>query len=239
MNSTAVVFFVKDPRSEPVKTRLAADLISANESTNIYNSLLDITASTVWELENFHQVQTYFAVNSGWRPKNFHPKTKFVPQGEGNLGERLCQLHTKISNSFENVLFLGSDLPTLHTQIVLQAVQNLVNYETVIGPATDGGFYLFGTRSKLWINRWQTIKYSLPSTLSQIRILLGEDSCYFLRELTDVDDLKSLVCSVEEVSALPVLEVEHREFLRTAKNILEDAFKDHLGLRIPANELRP
>jgi len=94
-------------------------------------------------------------------------------QGNGDLTDRLNK------GLFETppgpVLFIGADAPDLSPALLRLAVFKLQTHDAVFGPASDGGFWLFGlnktprTDSPLYNVRWSTenaladVRANLPS----------------------------------------------------------------------------
>jgi rSAM/selenodomain-associated transferase 1 len=70
------------------------------------------------------------------------------PQGPGDLGERLARF---IGCHVDEgpVVVIGSDSPTLPRSLIEVAFVELRTADVVIGPATDGGYYLIGCRRHL------------------------------------------------------------------------------------------
>ncbi|NJM51243.1 MAG: glycosyltransferase [Sphingomonadales bacterium] len=69
------------------------------------------------------------------------------------------------------LIFFGADTPDLQARHIAQAVDGLQNYEVVIGPAEDGGYYLIGiTRPipKLFTNMPWSSEQVLPETLTRL-----------------------------------------------------------------------
>jgi len=67
-----------------------------------------------------------------------------------SLGERLrTALHEALAQGAGQVLFIGSDSPTLPASTLLQAFFALETHEIVLGPAFDGGYYLLGLHADL------------------------------------------------------------------------------------------
>jgi hypothetical protein len=60
-----------------------------------------------------------------------------VAQGPGDLGERLARVAAP-------AILLGADIPGLTAGHLLEAAQALAAVPVVIGPASDGGYYLLG-----------------------------------------------------------------------------------------------
>jgi rSAM/selenodomain-associated transferase 1 len=72
------------------------------------------------------------------------------PQGEGDLGQRLKRFFTnQIILEAQSIVVLGTDSPTLPGSWVNQAFAELERADVVLGPATDGGYYLIGSGRRL------------------------------------------------------------------------------------------
>jgi uncharacterized protein len=68
-----------------------------------------------------------------------------VPQAEGDLGRRLsCFLGEQLAAGAGSVVVVGADSPTLPLAHIEQAFAELERADVVLGPATDGGYYLVG-----------------------------------------------------------------------------------------------
>jgi hypothetical protein len=73
-----------------------------------------------------------------------------VPQGEGDLGQRMTRFFAdRLAAGAERVVLVGMDSPTLPLVLVEQAFQELDHADVVLGPATDGGYYLVGCGGRL------------------------------------------------------------------------------------------
>ena len=75
------------------------------------------------------------------------PRVEVVPQASGDLGDRMPALmRTALSRGATAVLVVGSDLPDLSSEPLRDAVRVLQDepHAVVLGPATDGGYYLVG-----------------------------------------------------------------------------------------------
>jgi rSAM/selenodomain-associated transferase 1 len=69
------------------------------------------------------------------------------PQGEGDLGRRMDAFFGRhLKTGAEAVILLGTDSPTVPLAYVEQAFRELEKADVVLGPATDGGYYLIGCR---------------------------------------------------------------------------------------------
>jgi rSAM/selenodomain-associated transferase 1 len=138
-----VIVFLKAPRPGFVKTRIAAQL-DAEAAAAIYQVLVGITLS---RLNGRQDVELRFAPDDAaaelgaWRRAGWNAR----PQGEGDLGERLCRAMTDaFTEGVSNVLILGADCPEFGAEDIQAAFEALNGHDVVLGPATDGGYWLVG-----------------------------------------------------------------------------------------------
>lgn len=114
-----------------------------------------------------------------------------------DLGERM-------SNAFEIVLgndsgkavIIGSDCPEMSTEVLEEAFRALDASDVVLGPATDGGYYLLGMRRfvpELFRDKQWSTPSVLTDTLSDAQ-RLGL-SVRLLPALSDLDDEADLIRS--------------------------------------------
>lgn len=71
-------------------------------------------------------------------------------QGPGDLGDRLSravdEARADAAEPAERIVIIGTDCPDLAGEIVTRAFAELERHDVVLGPATDGGYYLIGLR---------------------------------------------------------------------------------------------
>lgn len=130
-------------------------------------------------------------------------------QQYGNsFGERFAHAIQDVFNKgYENVITLGNDTPHLQTSHILDAYHQLNTDTFVLGPSTDGGFYLMGLHKSMFhktafVNLpWQTTKLAKALTTiiqpSQIEVI-------YLQRLRDLDsgfDLKIIAKSFTSLSS--------------------------------------
>jgi rSAM/selenodomain-associated transferase 1 len=73
-----------------------------------------------------------------------------TPQADGDLGRRMAAFFAEQFRSGAGaVVLVGADSPTLPTAFVEQAFTELEHADVVLGPATDGGYYLVGCAGRL------------------------------------------------------------------------------------------
>ena len=72
-------------------------------------------------------------------------------QGAGSLGSRMGQLLRRIQADFPSspALLIGTDLPSLNHLDLLLAIELLQDRDLVLGPSSDGGYWLLGLSAGL------------------------------------------------------------------------------------------
>lgn len=70
-------------------------------------------------------------------------------QSPGDLGQRMkSAVEQAIHDGYTRALIIGIDCPAITTELLDHAVDALTISSVVIGPATDGGYYLIGARAE-------------------------------------------------------------------------------------------
>lgn len=73
---------------------------------------------------------------------------RYARQPRGDLGARLRHAFgAAFAGGAAGALAVGADVPDLTAEILRQAVDALRGRDAVLGPASDGGYYLIGTRA--------------------------------------------------------------------------------------------
>jgi rSAM/selenodomain-associated transferase 2/rSAM/selenodomain-associated transferase 1 len=68
-------------------------------------------------------------------------------QGDGDLGQRMERAFVEaFQDGMERVLIVGTDCPGLTAETARQAFARLDDFDIVLGPARDGGYYLIGLK---------------------------------------------------------------------------------------------
>lgn len=77
----------------------------------------------------------------------FGDRFPFLPQAPGDLGERMRgAFESAFQGGAVRAVIVGTDCPDLTAQLVAEAFDQLAHNDLVLGPATDGGYYLIGLR---------------------------------------------------------------------------------------------
>src|SRR5262249_57847380 len=115
---------------------------------------------------------------------------RLVPQGDGDLGQRLKRFVSDHLQGAARVVVLGTDSPTLPLEYVTRAFDLLMRCDVVLGPATDGGYYLLGCTRRV-PPIFDGIAWGESSVLSQTteRLQAASWSFTLLPPWYDVDTL--------------------------------------------------
>lgn len=189
--NNALLIFVKNAIHGTVKTRLAATL--GNEAAmNIYKQLLANTHSVSKNIEADKIVfYSDFIEEDIWGNEEFK---KEIQQGI-DLGIRMENAFIKAFESgYEKAIIIGTDIPEINEDILENGFNQLNNFDIVIGPSTDGGYYLLGMK-KMYSFLFQNMKWSTDTVLKDTIEICGQHqlSHFLLPELNDVDEEKDMI----------------------------------------------
>ncbi|MCP5144819.1 MAG: TIGR04282 family arsenosugar biosynthesis glycosyltransferase [Gammaproteobacteria bacterium] len=114
---------------------------------------------------------------------------RVIPQGSGDLGARMAEVFWLVSMRQRHVVLVGSDIPALSAEILGEARRALQSgVDVVIGPASDGGYYLIGL-SGHHPALFQEIQWSTPAVFAQTMTRINSLglSVHVLPECWDLD----------------------------------------------------
>jgi len=194
--TTAIAIFVKTPTLSPVKTRLAVT-IGKKKAIEFYGLCLNAVRATV---EKSGAVP-FWAVGeeNGINSLLWQDFGRLYTE-DGGLGERQHHIYQTLRTKYDQVLLIGADTPQLSPPLLQEAIAALEKHDFVIGPARDGGYYLFGGRAPVSKNIWTEVLYSVSTTREKLQSLLPSSPAS-LPMLTDVDtesDLESVLSEMPE-----------------------------------------
>jgi rSAM/selenodomain-associated transferase 1 len=140
----ALIIFTRNPELGNCKTRLAA-IVGDKNALEIYKILLQHTVQITKHLEVDKFV--YYS-NSVVKEDNWDNTIYRKKKQEGlDLGNRMENAFADLFTSgYEKVIIIGSDIYDLSREDLEIAYQNLENNDFVMGPASDGGYYLLGMK---------------------------------------------------------------------------------------------
>ncbi|MBB5746978.1 TIGR04282 family arsenosugar biosynthesis glycosyltransferase [Brevundimonas variabilis] len=177
-----LVIFARRPQLGVGKRRLAAD-VGDVEAVRFARHALDRLTRT---LGHDPRWRLWLAVAPD-RPLDWVRTGTALPQGPGDLGERLTRVIRSLPPG--PVVILGSDTPTVTRADVGAAFRALGLHRAVFGPATDGGYWLIGLRRGPGERLpFEGVRWSTANALSDTLANLKGATVTLLREQEDVDD---------------------------------------------------
>ncbi len=193
----AIAIFVKTPGYSPLKTRLA-ESIGQSQAEVFHQLSAKAVEAVVWDVAEQSPVTPFWAVaEEAALSDPLWDQFSTISQGTGDLGSRLSHVNQSLSAQYDYVIFLGADTPQLPVEFLKKTVEYLSETTDrsrfVIGPASDGGFYLFGSQICLTQEAWLKVPYSASNTAEKLRELIQDGADLLeLAVLTDVDTIHEL-----------------------------------------------
>ena len=193
MHSIQIQVFCKAPILGLVKTRLAKS-VGEERALQIYQELVKRTREALHPFGNVSWVYTPNNADSCARVKDWMDRPEWImqPQSEGDLGERLLGGFDSALAKMRGAIAIGTDCPWINSNDIQTAIQTLESGgadQLVLGPATDGGYWLIGM-NQLHPELFQNIPWSndntLEATIKRARELKLQIE--LLRKLSDVDN---------------------------------------------------
>jgi len=197
--------FAKQPIPGRVKTRLAAD-VGNDWAAALYAAFTEDVVDRFREAAD----RRLLCHTPNDEPARSHFRDlagndyELWPQPEGPLGARLDRFfRDAFADGAKRVVAIGSDSPTLPLFLVVEAFERLADHDCVIGPATDGGYYLIG-QSERPRALFDHIDWSRPTVLRQTIARMQSESVrpalllpwYDVDTLDDLELLRGHICAM-------------------------------------------
>ncbi len=185
-SKSALIIFVRNPILGKVKTRIAKDL-GDDVALDVYKKLLSHTHSITRGLNiDLYVFYADFINNDDlWNSPTYNKEL----QNGMDLGERMKNAFELLfTNGYSRVAVIGSDCFELTQTIIEQALQSLNDYDAVIGPSLDGGYYLLGMNKfipQVFANKDWSTETVFRDTILDLDYL--NHRCHLLQDLSDVD----------------------------------------------------
>ncbi len=175
----------KDPVMGRVKTRLARE-IGAVAATQFYRAA---TRTLVARLSADRRWSTLLAVapDAAVGSRVWPGRIARRGQGGGNLGARMQRIMDwRVRGP---IVIVGTDIPAIQPAHIAQAFRALGAHDAVLGPATDGGYWLVGlARVPRILEPFANVRWSSDAALADTRRNLRAASVALVAQLADVDD---------------------------------------------------
>lgn len=186
-----LIIFTKNPEPGLVKTRLAGS-IGDEKALAVYEILRRHTAC-IAEKVAVQRIVFY----SHFLPANdifITDKFNIQLQVGDDLGERMRDaIKRGFEAGFRHIVLIGTDCYELSSAMLDAAFAALEHADAVVGPASDGGFYLIGLNlliPELFLGREWSTKEVLSETIAALERLAIKHE--LLPELSDIDTFDDL-----------------------------------------------
>lgn len=180
MQSPRIVIFARLPVPGGCKTRLIPEFGPEGAAT-IYRKLLLHTV----EQAEASGLPVELRITGG-SAEEFRELVgdgpTLVPQGDGDLGAKLARVEPP-------ALVVGSDCPAVIPNLFVAAATALAERDVVIGPASDGGYYLIGFNRDVYF-LFDDMEWSTDGVFAETmaRLAKAQIAPAVLPELADVDE---------------------------------------------------
>lgn len=186
----ALIIFTRNPELGKVKTRLAKT-VGDTSALNIYKFLLKHTVEITKNLnvDKYVFYSEEIHKDDSWDSDIFRKRL----QNGNDLGARMHNAFVEIFGmGYAMAIIIGCDMFEWDKKDLEMAFDSLKNHHFVIGPATDGGYYLLGMkepRPELFENKtWGT-----DTVLKDALASLKDENYILLKERNDIDIYEDIV----------------------------------------------
>ncbi len=187
--------FAKFPQAGKVKSRLGKT-IGYQESAELYHCFLQ---DIITRLNNIADKRTLCYSpgtndSTTWFRELAQDDYHLWLQPEVDLGSRMISfVQAEFDQQASKVVIIGTDSPSLPLQFIEDAFVKLSKSDVVIGPATDGGFYLIGF-SNPEVPDLSAVNWSSSTVLEETVEIISQNglSLDLLSPWYDIDSVEDL-----------------------------------------------
>jgi uncharacterized protein len=144
-----LIIFTRYPEPHRTKTRLIPRL-GPEGAAELQGDMTDHTLAWARELAGKASVSVQVRFEGGDEARmrdRFGDSFPYLPQGPGDLGDRMARAFEEaFAAGADRAIVVGTDCPGITADLAEQAFERLATADLVLGPATDGGYYLIGLR---------------------------------------------------------------------------------------------
>jgi uncharacterized protein len=191
LNQNLLILFTRYPERGRTKTRLIP-VMGATESARLQRELTihilqvgkDFSVTTDTDFVVYYNGPHVKAMQQILGAEFY-----YEPQSEGDLGHRMFSAFaSSLGQGRSRVVLIGSDCPGITGKVLESAFSRLKNHDLVLGPATDGGYYLIGLTAP-YPELFQDMPWGTNTVLVKTQTKAEELGLRtaFLEPLTDID----------------------------------------------------
>lgn len=203
MQDNAVIVFLRAPQKGRVKTRLAQHL-DQGLVLELYRAFVLDTLETAQALGRpliFFTPPDQEDMIRKWLGTDYD----YAVQKDGNIGERMADAFlTVFKNGAKRCVLIGTDIPQLDKDLLIQAVEMLLEHDAVVGPSQDGGYYLIGFgRDRFSSAVFDSIDWSTHRVTGQTLAALEKEKLSYslLPALNDIDSIEDFNALIQQFQA--------------------------------------
>ena len=143
-----IIFFTRVPKVGTTKTRLY-DFVSPDTAVEIQKKLMkknyNVLKKCGEEIAVYHDGQSI----DDKVMENILENREFSYQVGETLGDKMYNAIDEELKSSDKVILLGSDIYNLQENMIHAAFENLDEYDVIINPSVDGGYFLIGMKKAI------------------------------------------------------------------------------------------
>ncbi|WP_201583901.1 TIGR04282 family arsenosugar biosynthesis glycosyltransferase [Psychrobacter immobilis] len=190
---TCIILFAKFPAQGMAKTRLQPALGIDGAARMARQLLLHSIEQAVATGFSIELCVSPAPSDPCWQTLGLPDSLRWSEQADGDLGLRMFTGRRQALARYTQVILIGTDCPSLSSIIIQQAAQQLITKDSVMIPAFDGGYVLFGFK-QVAARLFNDIQWSTPSVakITQQRLAELNWSLAFLDSLPDIDEPEDL-----------------------------------------------
>lgn len=182
-NNNALIIFARNPVVTNEKLRWAEEF-QDKEAANIYlNSLKNVYEQT----KNIESSKFLF-LDMAFNHKKYDTGYQICIQYGNDAGMKLYHAFGKIfSYGHEKAVIVAADIPDIKRKVIEEAYEKLDTYDFVIGPTSDEGFYLLGTKNpnhEVFEDLSLTLKTVMEGLIDKIKTV--NKSYIILNEISNI-----------------------------------------------------
>ena len=184
-----LLIFTRNPELGKVKTRLAKT-VGDKTALDIYLFLLqktkEVTKSITCDKTVYYSEK--IIEDDLWNRSNYQKREQFGK----DLGEKMKNaIDDGFKKRYTKIIVIGSDLFDLKPSLINDAFEKLDNNDVVIGPATDGGYYLIGLK-KLHLKIFENKNWGTSTVREDTLKNLEKVNVHLLPMLNDIDVIEDI-----------------------------------------------
>ena len=143
-----IIFFTRVPKVGTTKTRLY-DFVSPDTAVEIQKKLMkknyNVLKKCGEEIAVYHDGQSI----DDKVMENILENREFSYQVGETLGDKMYNAINEELKSSDKVILLGSDIYNLQENVIHAAFKKLDEYDVIINPSVDGGYFLIGMKKAI------------------------------------------------------------------------------------------